>query len=256
MQIRTMLTFYGHRSRTQSYAYQYLSCHVFGTIYTILTSVSLWTSASFAFERTLMELFFFKLFGTTRKHALVMSFIFFIFIPLCRIPTILGKKVLPDPTNISLFICTYRMSSLLLRFEQIQAWINMLGPCFVHFVSNILTCISTARRKVYLSNSSNNRLSCWHAWLHQISLHCDYFVCPLVIILCQLPHLIFFAITNTLHPCLEPKLSAYSHLHILSGLLITVPQTLTFFIFIYPSKSYMGEFYSSSPIGRFLQKLK
>jgi hypothetical protein len=145
---------------------------------------------------------------------------------------------------------------LLTRLEQIQAWINMLGPCFVHFLSNIFTCISIARRKVYLSDSSNNRLTFWQAWSRQISLHRDYFVCPLIIILCQLPHLIFFAITETLHPCLQPKLSIYSHLHIASALLINLPQILTFFIFIYPSKYYMNEFYSSTLVGRSIQKLK
>ncbi|CAF4683597.1 unnamed protein product [Rotaria sp. Silwood1] len=166
----------------------------------------------------------------------MVSLTFFIFIPFCRIPTILGKKVLSDPADSSLFICTFRMSSLLERLEQIQAWINMLGPCIVHFLSNILTCISIVRRKVSLSHYANSHLTYRQAWLQQISLHRDYFISPLVILLCQLPHLIFFAITNTIFPCLEVKLGVYSHLHILSALLINIPQILTFIIFIYPSK--------------------
>ncbi|CAF2772130.1 unnamed protein product [Rotaria sp. Silwood2] len=254
--IRTMTTFYGQKSVVQSYVYQILDCHVLWTIHTILTSISLWISAVLAFERTLIELFLFRLFGTTKIHAIIVSLAFFIFIPFCRIPTILGKKVLPDPDDSSLFICTFRMSSLLERLEQIQAWINMLGPCIVHFLSNILTCISIVRRKVSLSHYASNHLTYRQAWLQQISLHRDYFICPLVIILCQLPHLIFFAITNTVFPCLEAKLGVYSHLHILSALLINIPQILTFIIFIYPSKFYMREFYSSAIIGYVVKKLK
>ncbi|CAF3860388.1 unnamed protein product [Rotaria sp. Silwood1] len=142
------------------------------------------------------------------------------------------------------------MTSTLLVLDTTGTIIHLAGPCLLHLISIVLTLTSIVRRKVYLSS---NNLSYFRAWLDQIGLHRDYFIPPILILLCFLPHLIFFNILTNV--CYEPKLSLYSHLHIFFNLITFVPQALTFFIYIYPSTSFLTEFYRSTVCGCVIQRL-
>ncbi|CAF3845459.1 unnamed protein product [Rotaria sp. Silwood1] len=213
----------------------------------------MWCSSILAIERTLLELFFFRLFGMTRKHAIIILFTILIFCTCGRIATILSKTIVPDTNDEGLFKCGYLVDiNLLNNVEVVFVWINAGGTCFLHFLCNILTLISIARRKIYLSTG---KLTCWNAWCTQIRIHRDYFIPPTVILLSQLAPMLFFEVGRQ-HACLEPKLNIWSHMHLFASFMNYVPQSTTFLIFVYSSKPYMKEFYSNTFVGKWIVKFK
>lgn len=254
IEIRYIITLYGSESIKKSYYYQYIyDCYIGIRLNTIFIAASMWYSSILAVERTLLELFFFKLFGITRKHAFIILLLVLIFCTSGRISTMLSVRIVSDPKNPDLFICASVADiKLLSTVELIFVWINAGGTCFLHFLANILALISIAQRKLYLSR---NKLTLWKSWCTQISQHRDYFIPPTVILFSQLGNLLYFEI-GTRYACIEPKFDVWSHIHLFVSFLNFVPQTITFLIFIYPSKTYMKEFYSNTIVGKWLLKLK
>ncbi|CAF0828885.1 unnamed protein product [Didymodactylos carnosus] len=229
-----------------------------GTLNAILLAASTWFSSILALERTLIELFFFKLFGLTRKHALIIVLLILIFCVCGRIPTMLTKVIARDPDDYHhhSFICTWKAdTNLYSKLELIYQWINTGGTCFLHFLANILTLISIARRKVYLSRNHTYEITYWRAWCIQLSKHRDYFIPPTVILLSQLGPILFFQIGER-QECLEPKPGLWAHLHLSVSFLQWIPHTVIFLIFIYPSEIYMKEFYSNTYAGKWLLTIK
>jgi len=71
----------------------------------------------------------------------------------------------------------------------------------MHFLANILTLISIARRKVSLSE---NQLTWRQAWFKQLSAHRDYFIPPTIILFSQLGPILFFEVGQR-YGCLEAR---------------------------------------------------
>ncbi len=259
VEIRYIITLYAPKSVLQSYSYQYIyNCYVGIIVNTILIAAPLWFSSMLAVERTLLELFFFKLFGMGRKHAIIIVLFIFIFCTCARIPTILMRIIVPDPNakneHHPSFICTSPADTHLnSKIEMIFVWLNSGGTCFLHFLSNVLVIISIARRKIYLSRSE---LTWWCAFYTQLSQHLEYFIPPTVILCSQLAPILYFEIGTRYALCLEPKPDKYAHIHLLVSFVNYIPATVTFLIFIYPSKSYMKEFYSNTSVGKWIWKVK
>jgi len=254
IEIRYILTLYGSKLIINSYYYQYIyDCYIGIIINAILIAACMWCSAILAIEHALLELFFFQLLGRTRKHAVIVLLLILIFCTCGRISTILRKTIVSDPNDPGLFKCASLADiKLLSDVELIFVWINSGGTCFLHFSANILTLISIARRKIYLST---HKLTLCNTWCTQILQHRDYFIPPTVILLTQLGPILFFEIGSR-YACIEPKLDVWSHIHLFASFLNYIPQTITFLIFIYPSKIRMKEFHSSTFVGKWIFKLK
>lgn len=173
--MRYILTLSASKSILEAYYYQYLyDCHVALIIHMILITACMWFSSILAVERTLLELFFYKLFGTGRKHALVIILLVLICCTCGRIAPILLLRITStrDNTGHQSFHCTWLPfeGNVLYDVEVAFMSINSGGTCFLHFLANILTLTSIARRKVYLSE---NRLPLWQAWRKQLKAHRD-----------------------------------------------------------------------------------
>jgi hypothetical protein len=255
--IRYILTLYGSKSLFESYYYQYLyNCYVAIRINAILIHASIWFSSVLAVERTLLDLYFYKLFGMSKKHAIVIILLILVFCTCGRIPPILMLRITStnNDNGHQSFHCTWPpfKGNPLYDAEVAFIWISSGSTCFMCFLANILTLISIARRKVYLSD---NRLTLWQAWCKQLKEHRDYFIPPTVILFSQLGLIIFFEVGKR-YSCLESKLDIWAHIHLLVSFLNYLPQTLTFLLFIYPSKKYMKEFYSNTIAGKWCLKFK
>ncbi|CAF3497409.1 unnamed protein product [Rotaria sp. Silwood2] len=153
------------------------------------------------------------------------------------------------------YSCSYNPKPALKMGEAFVAWFNPVGSSFLHFIANILVLISITRRKVFLSQGRQSQLTMSHSLYQQIVNHSEYFLPPFVILLCQLTNLIAFQVALKLG-CVEAKFGTWTHVHLLCSFIIYVPQSLTFVLFVYPSKNYMKIFWKESIVGHWIEESK
>jgi hypothetical protein len=123
----------------------------------ILNSISLWISAVLAFERMLMQIFFFKLYGMTCQHAIIISVLVYLCVTV-----------------------SYILSLLFSQISFIIFFFHLIGPGVIHTISFVITCASIIQRKCYLSDNTFNFASL----MKICSDFRGYIVAPLCFIIC------------------------------------------------------------------------
>ncbi|CAF1048248.1 unnamed protein product [Didymodactylos carnosus] len=206
-------------------------------------SLSLWTSSFIAVERLLIECFNYSLYRT-RKYSFIFSMILFNLIFLTHITEFKRRKLKPDPISPNIYRCTYD------HFEwSDETWdiIDRIGrrehlhigvPCFLHLISTISILIHIVKHKIYINEAENQFCQ---VLLIQVKKHKDFFIPPILIILCSLPRLLFELITP--RDCLESNMKFKLRMCIVFRYIYYLPQTIPFFIYVYPSSVYMNQFH-------------
>jgi len=130
---------------------------IIGFICLILNSYCLWISAIFAFERMIIQFFFFKLYGITSQHAIIISILTFLFVTI-----------------------SYVLSMIFSRISLIIFFFHLITPGIIHIISFFLTLISIIQRKCYLSEYPMN----FSSLIQILSNQSGFLVARLSIMLC------------------------------------------------------------------------
>ena len=159
--------------------------------------------------------------------------------------TIIGRKVVQNPVNEEHYICILG-SQPSFAWKMIDKTLNSTylhyGACWLlHLLSALLILYHITRHKIYLSCLT--KASWPSVFLQQVRNHKDFLIPPLLILICTTPHMVLLQLK--LDQCVEREMKFYLRFHLLLDLFIYLPQILTFFIYIYPSKVYRIQFYET-----------
>jgi hypothetical protein len=223
--------------------YPVIHCALIPMFLYLTFNIYLWLSAFIAVERLLIQLFHYSHYRT-RKYAIMFLIILFIFLSSASVITALGRTVGKSPIfSTTYYVCSFN------RFPNenwkiankviSSSYVHVITPLALSSLSIVLTITHIIRHKITLTDLERN------SWLslikQQILKHRDFFIPPLVIIICTLPERLLINIADGY--CIEKSMHKfYLRLHIAFDFLLYMPLVLPFFIYIYPSNVYMNQF--------------
>ncbi|CAF1233645.1 unnamed protein product [Rotaria sordida] len=233
---------------TSSTFYNFFSCNFLPVLIISIASVCLWLSACVAIERVLIESGVLQMFSS-RQHSFIVSIFVFIIVNISHIYRIFNRHTAIHPLLKSLELCEFTPSLSIQILDNVVEMLHLLGPCLVHLLCTLWVLFRIIKHKIDLqydtqTTRSNHR---WSTWKQQIHNHRDFFIPPLLIIICILPHVIIFHI---LRKC--PNTLIRMRLNVILNFLVHIPEIFTFFIYIYPSKLYWEQFLQTK-IGKLLR---
>jgi hypothetical protein len=177
--------------------YYFFSCSFLPILIISMASVSLWLSACVAVERILIESDVIQLFGS-RQHSFIVCIFVFITVSLSRIYGIFYRHMNTHPLLKNLKLCEFTPSSSVKILDNVVEMLHLLGPCLVHFFSTLWVLFRIIKHKIDFSDDIQTTPSqWWSTWKQQICNHKDFFIPPLLIIICILPHVIIFHLLIT-----------------------------------------------------------
>ena len=243
MQMR-MLTMLVFDRMILTYAYRYMACNIVPVLVILMGSMCTWISALLAIEFLLIECFNLNL-HRSRKFSVISSAVVFLFVVGSHLHEIIGRRPLIDPYHLDTYTCTFIYSFSLDMIDKILRVLHIIIPCAIHFISSLAILISISRRTVFTRGLDNH----WSAFARTCLKRKHFFVPPLWIIICNLPHLWL----HLIDACENPNDLVVLRRHVAFNILVYVPPACTFFIYIFPSPSYMHKF-RSTWIGRLCRK--
>ncbi|CAF5069660.1 unnamed protein product, partial [Rotaria sp. Silwood1] len=217
-------------------------CPILPALSSTIISLSLWTSSFIAAERMLVECFDYSLYRT-RKYSFIFSIILLNLIFLTHITEFKRRKLKPDPILPNIYRCTsddfewsektWKIIDRILTREYLHIGV----PCLLHLISTIFILTHIVKHKIYINEIENQF---WQILLIQLKKHKDFLIPPILFILCTLPRLLLELITSRY--CLEFNMKFILRMYILFRYIYYLPQTIPFFIYVYPSSVYMNQF--------------
>ncbi len=233
--------------KTSSIPYGFFSCSFLPVLIISMASVSLWLSACVAIERILIESAVLQLFGS-RQHSFIVSIFLFIIVNSSHIYRIFYRHIITHPLIKNLKLCQFTPSPSIKILDNVVEMLHLLGPCLVHFLCALWVLFRIIKHKIDLNYDIQTTPSqWWSTWKQQIRNHRDFFIPPLLIIICILPHVITFHLLIT---CSDTLFGM--RLNVIINFLVHIPEIFTFFIYIYPSKIYWEQFLQTK-IGELLR---
>ena len=245
MQMR-MLTMLIFDRLIHTYAYRYFACNIISVLVILMGNMCTWISALLAIEFLLLECFNYNLHRTRRFSIISFSFTFLLVIG-SHLHEIIGRRPLADPYRPDVYSCTFIYPVSLDTIDKVLRALHVLIPCSIHFISTVIILISISRRTVFTRGLNNH----WSAFGRTCLKRKHFFVPPLWIIICNVPHLVLHLIDK----CEDARELGILQRHVTLNILVYLPPASTFFIYIYPSESYMHKFRSTN-FGRFFQRTK
>jgi hypothetical protein len=244
MQLRmlTMLTF---DSLTQAYFYRYIACNIIPVMVIIMGDTCMWLSALLVIEFVLLECFDLNLYRS-RWFSVLSSIIGFVLTSGSHAHEIIARRPLPDPDEINSYTCTFIYPLPLDIIDKVLRVCHIIIPCAIHFIASICILISITRRTLFV----RARHDTFRVFINECIKRKHSFVPALFIILSNLPHLIL----HLKDKCEDAHNISLLRTHIAFNILVYLPPSITFFIYIYPSKSYMYEF-KKTLMGRRLNRI-
>jgi hypothetical protein len=159
-----------------------------------------------------------------------------------NITAFIGWKIVVHPIKPNMRLCRFRQfpSHWKLVDEIVNSmYIHFVIPWVLHILSIISVLTHIIRRKIIFTDAER------HDWgkivCQQLKKHKDFFIPPIIILTCTLPHVLLTNLSRSItqHRC---NMNTYLRLHIALDFLYYSPQTIGFFIYIYPSNVYMNQF--------------
>ncbi|CAM4795366.1 unnamed protein product [Rotaria magnacalcarata] len=240
-----MLTIPEFNQLTQSYSYRYAACNVIPVIVIIMVDICMWLSSALIVEFVLLECFNFNLYRS-RRFAVISSISGTILTIGTHFHEIIARRPLPDPIRASLYSCTFAFPLPLDIIDKTLRVCHVILPLTVHFLGIIVMIVNITRRTLLV----HSRDDFFHVFIEQCIKRKHFFVPPFLIILSNLPHLIL----HLKGECEDARNINILRLHIAFNILIYLPPSITFFVYIFPSKSYMHQF-QTTPMGRWLKRI-
>jgi hypothetical protein len=218
--------------------YPQLYCSILPALLYLALNINLWLSAFIAVERVLIQFEYLSIYRT-RKYSLMVLIILFIFRITASVISALGRGVGKSPILTTSYVCLFNYfpnNNLSTVYKVVcSVYLDTVIPLFLIFLSVVLTLAHIIRRKIILIGLEEIS---WQLLIkQQISRHKDFFIPPLVIIICTLPDKTLISIADSY--CIEKGMQKfYLRLHIALDLILHSPLIFTFFIYIYPSNVY------------------
>ncbi|CAF1145680.1 unnamed protein product [Adineta steineri] len=157
---------------------------------------------------------------------------------LSHIHRIFYRHIITNPLMNNLELCVFTPSSSTKIIDNLVEMLHLLGPCLIHFLCAIWVLFRIVKHKIYLNYHIRTTPTQWLSiWKQQIYNHKDFFIPPLLIIICIMPHVIIFHLLITCSDTLFRM-----RLNIILNFLVHIPEIFTFFIYVYPSKIYWEQF--------------
>ncbi len=215
--------------------YKLWACHVIPFISVMMADGGILCTVAIAIERVLIECFDFSI-HKSRIRALLISFFIILYVAGSNIDEIFIRQIAKDAMDRE--ICTYNFDGYPTwrSFDIVFSYIHVVLPCIVHFICSICALTTIARRKIFIGSTKNKFC---HEWIQQLYCHRDFFIPPLCLIVCMLPHAI---LGHLLKICIPYSNKFKLRLHISFVLLLFVPQMLSFILYVYPNEIYWKEF--------------
>ena len=222
-------------------SYEYFACNISPTICMVMAKFSLWISACIALERFLIEFLDIRLLFGSRYRPVCISFCVFLLVASSHAHYPIYRRAVIGP---GIRLCHFDAPPVIKRLENGLELVHHIGPCLIHLVTSVGVLGKLIRRKVYLQP----RLTYWRVVTVQLRKHINFFIPPILIAVSTLPHVVVFHFMDTCR--FSVKLSLLNlRSQIVFIILSHFPQLFTFFIYVYPSNLYRGEFCRSS-VGR------
>lgn len=221
-----------------------IHCRIITTILNSTLILCLWLGAFVSIERVLIQVCKFDVFRS-RKWAIVISILLISMTAAANITTFIGWQSAIHPIVPSMRLCKFRQFPAQLKLvDEIvnNMYIHFVIPWILHVISIISILFDIIRRKIMLTEANR---SCWGKIIRQqLKRHKDFFIPPILILICTLPHVVLTnrSSTNMFNNCSKPNMNLYLRLHIALDYLYYSLQTIGFFTYIYPSKVYMNQF--------------
>jgi hypothetical protein len=229
----------------QLLSHSVLHCRFLPVCVNILFLGSLWTSSFLAVERMLIECFNFRYsLYRTRRYSIVSSVFLLLVLSLINVSRILGSQTVANPVDGNYHVCVFgnHPSFAWKMADQIShhAYLHYGVPLLLHLSSTILLLRHIAAHKIYVSclTKSHWPIIC----LQQVRSHKEFFIPPLLIILCTIPR---FLVQELLEQCAQSSMKFYWKFHILLAMFNYASQIVTCFIYIYPSRIYRRQYYDT-----------
>lgn len=231
----TILTYIIKIARYDNEIYHLVACHVIPFLSVVMSDGGFLLTAAIAFERVLIECLNFHVNGS-RMRGLIISFIILCYVIGSNIDEIFSRRMVNDATGTK--ICKYHFDDYPIwrRFDVVFSYTHAIIPFTFHVLCSICVFTSIARRKIFV-HSTRHRFC--RVWLEQLYEHRDFFIPPVCIIICMVPHNI---LGHLLHFCLPYSDKVKLRLHIFMVLLVFTPQLFSFFLYVYPNDIYWKEF--------------
>ncbi|CAF1183368.1 unnamed protein product [Adineta steineri] len=244
MQLR-MLTMLEFDSLTQAYSYRYTACNIIPIIVIITSDTCMWLSALLAIEFVLLECFNLNVYRS-RWFSIISSILCFLLVGGSHLHEIIIRRLLPDPYQPSSYTCTFIYPLPLDIIDKIFRTSHIIIPCSIHFITSI--CILTSMTQRILLVYS--RHDYFQVFINECIKRKHFFIPPLFIILSNCPHLIL----HLKDLCEDVRNTTLLRIHIALNILVYLPPSITFFIYIYPSKIYMYKF-KKTFLGRWFKRI-
>ncbi|CAF2765642.1 unnamed protein product [Rotaria sp. Silwood2] len=221
--------------RYKNQTYKLFACHFIPFIAVALNDGVILFTAAIAIERILIDCWNFQTQGR-RTYGLIVSTIIIVYVCCSNIDEIFLRHISADITGEE--ICTYDFDRYPIwrRIDIVFSYTHVLIPCVIHFVSSVYVLTVIARRKIFNRGLENKF---FHIWFEQLYINRDFFIPPICLIFCILPHAILGHLLKICIPCSD---KSKLRLHISFVLLLFVPQMLSFILYVYPNKKYWKEF--------------
>jgi hypothetical protein len=244
MQLRvlTMLVF---DLLTDDYVYRYIGCSILPMLMIIMGDVCMWLNTLLVIEFVLLECFNFNLYRS-RRFSIVSSIITIVLVSGSHLHEMIARRPTSDPDDPHVYICTFIYPLPVDIIDKVLRACHVILPCSIDFIGSICILISITHRILMV----RGRKDLFRVFINQCIKRKYFFVPPLSIILTSLPHLIL----HLKDECEDARDTFILRLHIAFIILAYLPLCTTFFIYIYPSKSYMHRF-KKTFIGYWLKRL-
>ncbi|CAF1116116.1 unnamed protein product [Rotaria sp. Silwood1] len=224
-----------------------IHCRIITTIFSSTLILCLWTGAFVSIERVLIQLYGYSLYRS-RKYAILISVLLIFLTAAANITTFIGWQTAVHPIVPSMRLCKFRQFSAHWKLvDEItnSMYIHYVIPLILHVLSTVCVLIDIIRHKIILTDAKRcewSKIMC-----QQLKKHKSFFIPPIVILVCTLPHALLTNLSGSItqHLCSKSNMNAYLRLHIAFYFLYYSLQTIGFFTYIYPSNVYMNRFHET-----------
>ena len=221
-----------------------IHCRIITTVINFTLILCLWISAFVSLERVLIQCFHYSLYRS-RRQAVINSMLLILLTAAANITTFIGWNSAVHPIIPKMRLCRFRQfpAHWKLVDEIVNSmYIHFVTPLILHVLSIVCVMANIVRRKIILTDAK--RCDWIKIICQQLKKHREFFIPPILILTCTLPHVLLINLSTT-HPqrsCLKSNMNVYLRLHIALDVLYYSPQTIVFFTYIYPSNVYLNQF--------------
>lgn len=216
-------------------SYQIAACHVIPFVSLIMVDGAILCTVAIAVEWVFIECFNSNVHGSRTRNLLVSLFII-VYVSGSNVDEIFIRQITQDIHGRD--VCTYNFDDYPIwrKFDIVFSYTHFVIPCAAHIICSICALTTIARRKIFVGISNK---TLYHEWVRQLYLHREFFIPPICLVICLVPHGLLGHLLNI---CIPYSNIFMLRLHISFVLLLFTPATFSFILYVYPNENYWKEF--------------